>query len=319
MRPSPIATDAFQIVKEDGAVAYAQVLFSAWCDWNDHPRHQKNARSTHAQQELFAQKATGSLQQQRYQVVGAEWEGRWYKVDGHRRTVLWQTGQLPPPESLQVTLYRVQSLEALNKLYRVFHAPSATDTSYAIIVAAFREQKLQLNSMRLRKGYIADALNIALRGATRAHQSPAQPPLDLAQAVAVFRDELLTLDQINPPREVYQSGVVAAALVGLALYPQAQAFFSKLARKEGAKQQGRLDPIEATLVQIDHIKHDKTSRAKVLQADLCARTLRALRAWLDYSESDPQYWFKNKMRAVDMTDYIIELKNKKEILHNPAL
>jgi hypothetical protein len=141
------------------------------------------------------------------------------------------------------------------------------------------------------------------------------PEIDIYKAVAVFKEELMRLDSVDPQPEVFYSGVVAAALIALSLSSQGLEFFQRLALREGNKQKGRMDPVEAVLVYVDRLKQERSSWVNAQQEDLCARTLRAFLAWKDAQEGKGQYWFKAKIRAVDLQPFITEMKTKKHIAH----
>lgn len=311
-----------RILADAGGVITAEMTVEAWIALPDHP-HQRNtarhARAAHLQQ---ARGATGAVANQLAHVVAARLDGAYYKVDGHSRSYLWAQGKLPRPAVLHVTIYPVESRAELDALYEVFDASTAAKTRYDQIYGAFRECGFQPRSKRLRHGFLNDALNIALRGGIRGQQSRALPEVNLYRAVAVFRPELELLDGIDPEPRPFYSGVVAAALIGLALYPPERVldFFTKLQNGEGNRKDGRSDPVDAVLNVIQQMTLEKRAAQTGLQADLCARALRGLVTWLAGPETQRnQYWLKTSIHAIHLEPLLAELKAKKGIRDDPTL
>lgn len=312
----------FRLLAEAGGVITAEMTVAAWIALPNHP-HQRNtvrhARAVHLQQ---ARAATGAVASQLAHVVAARLDGTYYKVDGHTRSYLWEQGRLPHPPMLHVTIYPVASRAELDALYEVFDASTAAKTRYDQVYGGFRECGFQPRSKRLRHGFLNDALNIALRGGIRGQQSRALPEVNLYRAVAVFRPELELLDGIDPEPRPFYSGVVAAALIGLVLYPPARVldFFTKLQHGEGNRKDGRSDPVDAVLNVIQQMTLEKRAAQTTLQADLCARTLRGLVTWLAGPETQRnQYWLKTSIHAINLEPLLAELKAKKGIQNDPTL
>ncbi|MFO1351547.1 MAG: hypothetical protein U1F68_13120 [Gammaproteobacteria bacterium] len=304
----------FRILSDNGKIITAEMTVQDWCELPDHPRQRNTARHAHAGHWMLAKQAKGAVLDHLAHVTAAVLEGNYYKVDGHTRAYLWETGQLKAPDTLHVTMYRVASKAELNELYTVFDTQSAAETSFDKVFGAYREHGLTLTSKRLKNGFIVDALNIALRGVTRANQDKRKfPEIDIYKAVGAFKDELMLLDGVNPQPEVYYSGVIAAALIALSLYPHGIDFFQKLAGREGNKRNGRMDPVEAVLVFVDRLKQERSSWVNAQQEELCARTFRAFLAWEQGRQDKGQFWFKSKLRAIDVRPFIQEMKVKKAI------
>ncbi len=326
VEPLPISTavrePAFRVLADTGSIVTASLAVEDWIALPDHPHHRNTVRHASAAHLGQAKRATGALASLLAHVVAACWEGAYYKVDGHTRSYLWERGELPRPDGLHVTIYRVASRAELDALYEAFDVSTAIKTGYDQVLAGFRDCGLQLRSKRLRQGFLNDTLNIALRGATRELQDPASPELDVYRAVAVFKPELEWLDGIDPQPSPFYSGVVAAALVGLALFETKRVlgFFDKLNRKEGNRKNGRSDPVDAVLIAIERMSLEKTAARTSLQGDLCARALRGLLTWLDGpKKSRHQYWLQYSIHAVNMAPLLADLKARKEIVDIPTL
>ncbi len=320
--PPAVGEPAFHVLADSGPIVTASLSVESWIALPDHPHHRNTVRHAGAVHLALAKRATGALASLLAHVVAARWDDTHYKVDGHTRAYLWERGELPRPDRLHVTVYRVASRAELDALYEAFDASTAIKTGYDQVLAGFRDCGLRLRSKRLRQGFLNDALNIALRGATRELQDPAAPELDVYRAVAAFEPELRLLDGIDPQPSPFYSGVVAAALIGLALFEPKRVlgFFDKLNRKEGNRKNGRSDPVDAVLIAIERMGLEKTAARTALQGELCARALRGLLTWLDGpKKSRHQYWLQNAIQAVNVVPLLADLKARKGIADVPTL
>src|ERR1700726_3177704 len=89
------AREDWKVLADLGASYTVQMTPACWSSLADHPRErdaQRQARKTHWQ---LARAARGAVLESLRWVVGAEWEGQVYKVDGHTRSLLWKNGALP--------------------------------------------------------------------------------------------------------------------------------------------------------------------------------------------------------------------------------
>ena len=312
----------FQILADTGSIVTAKMTVNDWIALPNHPHQRNTVRHAGAVHLKQAKEATGAVASLLAHVVAARWEGRYYKVDGHTRGYLWEQGELPRPDHLHVTLYPVASRAELDALYEAFDTSTAIRTGYDQVLAGFRDCGLQLQSKRLRQGFLNDALNIALRGATRELQDHHLPELDVYRAVAVFKPELELLDGIDPQPLPFYSGVVAAALIGLTLFSPKRVldFFGKLNRGEGNRKNGRSDPVDAVLIVVERMNMEKNAARTSLQSELCGRTLRGLLTWLDGpKKSRHQYWLQYLIHAVNLEPLIADMKTKKGLQGIPTL
>ena len=301
----------------NGAPATLELAASAWTSALDHPSHSAGPTDQHW---AFMKNASGSLRETLRQVVGCKWEGALYKLDGHVRAGLWRNGAVAAPATVRATIYFPESEREFYDLYRVHHATSSALSRLDEIQAAFRENELSLNSRRLKHGLLVQAFTLALRGRIRVASD--ETPVDLRNAVGLFRDELLLLDKAMPSAEIFQTGVVAAALICLTLYPKHEVFFEKLAQEKGNKRDGLMDPVECVLSLVEKIRNQGTASIDAVQEDLCARTVRA---FLAHMRGDPEifdgrvnntmkrYWFKRMIQGVDLDAYVQRVRRKKKI------
>ena len=295
-------------------VAEVEMPWEAWTKIRPHPRA-RNVQK-HAQAKHWKRKNDSPvLQEARRRVSAAELDGDWFQVDGITRSHLWATGQLAPPEKVHITLYRVASRAELNELFGTFDAATAARHQYDQVYGAAREAGVELTSHRMKQGYLISALQIALFG----HDVPegadeVREGFDVYEATSLFAPELVALDKISPKWDVFITGVIAAALVGLALKPQEVEFWQLLSEERGSKKQGLSDPIEALLTVIRETRREQ-AWSRPQQADLCAR---ALNAWQTYTSTGvrKETMYKRKLRAIDLEPIINECREAKGL---PAL
>lgn len=307
---------SLKIIFDDGRSAIAEMAVEDWIQTKDHPLH----KSKPPKASQFAKRG-GPLEDTLRHVIGAEWNGELYKVDGHDRAELWRQGSLRAPETVRVTLYRPQSESDFHRLYTAMRAPEAAISRMDTVQAAFREHSLKLESRRLKQGHLYQALSLAIQG--RIKETGNAAPIDVSWAVGVFRDELEALDSVNPRSEIYQTGLVAAGLIGLALYPDSLEFFERISNDEGNKVNGFMDPVECVLSIVNTIRLQQTSTIEAVQEDLCARTLRAQLAWIrgdresfetKVNNTMKRYWFKRTIQAADIEDAVRKMRRRKKIL-----
>lgn len=279
-----------------------------WAELPMHPRQRNTERHSKARHWKAAAVADGAIAAVLRHVAAAELDGRLYKVDGHTRTLLWLQGKLPAPETVIVTVFHVRDETELLSLYSVFDAPSAAEHPTDQIFGAYRQHGIEITSPRLRSGQITVALGIALLGRSYKPARHTTRRVDPYVAVGIFREELQNVDRFRVDWQVFASGVLATALLCLALHPQQTEFWELLSKRQGTKQQGTMDPIEAVLQEINAMRNAKKSAVARSQVELAGRTMRAFQAWLHREEPGNQYWFSNRIRELDLDPYIAEVK-----------
>lgn len=259
--------------------------------------HWKRAKSAASATQLYLSMVTAAI-------CGADV----YKIDGHARAELWRRGYLRSPGRVTVVLYEISGDRELTEFYNAVQRGARQ--FYEQVRTIYEQLGISIRSPRLSRGFIIDALNIVTRGAPRGKQDKRsyREEIDLRETVRHFRPEIEMIDSINPPFDIFYSGVLAAAFLTLALNPQRLTFFAKLAAKQGTKLQGRMDPIESVLNLLDSARLKKTQAQT--QIDLCARTIRAINTW-DLGENNPRYWMKNIVTPVDLPSVVREVKRLK--------
>jgi hypothetical protein len=291
----------------------------AWIDLPDHPRCRDTARHVRKRQWALLRTARGPVFESLRWVVAAEVGGEVWKVDGHARALLWERGGLRRPDSVFAKVFRCQSLAELNDLYSTFDHPAAAETLFDRISGAYRQHQLTLKSERLRSGTIADALYIAWRGVPHSiDKGGDEDDVDIYQVVGAFGPELRLLDTVDPQNDLFYTGIVAAALLSLALDPQLIGYFGRLSRRQGSKREGLLDPVEALLHMISRLKQGRGAWVKAQQEQLCAAALTGAFAW-QTGESHPHYWVRETLPAADTHGVVRRVREHKRVqAENPA-
>ena len=287
---NPLATAAlhrgelqpsWHVLADHGASYTVRMPLETWLRLPAHPRR-RDARKQAKNIIDFARAAGGAQAERLRWVSAADVGGEIFKVDGHARAFLWASHELAAPAEVFATVYRCQSRDDLNALYSSFDAPDSAETMYDRVCGAYHEHGLVLQSKRLRYGTIVDALHIAVHGVGRAGDAS---QLDVYAAVGLFKDELQTLDKVDPQPEIFVTGLVAAGLLGLATEPRSYEFFSRLSALQGSKRDGLNDPIETILVKAREIQKANSTRQRVMHVELCGAALVALERWLEGPEA----------------------------------
>lgn len=314
-----VAIPGLNVLSDDGRIITGRMAVADWIAVPSHPRQRDSDRHARARHWAEARHAEGAVLDHLGHVKAALLDGVLYKIDGHTRALLWTRGELPTPTGVHVTVYRVRSRAELNALYGTVDAESAAERQQDKISGAYRESGLVLSSTRLKSGMIGSALNIALRGLVRRNQPRDAKPIDVYRAVHLFRQELEILDRLDPPNDLFQTGLIAAALLMLALEPRSEDFFRAVATRSGNMRGGRADPVQAVIELVAPLLRTGRARNQLEQEDLCARSLRAAKIWLG-GERSRDYWLLNKPRAETILDYCQKVKALKGMsLDDPDL
>jgi hypothetical protein len=199
----------------------------------------------------------------------------------------------------------------LHHLYSTFDHPAAAETLFDRVSGAYYQHQLTLKSERLKNGMIGDALYIAWRGVARTMDKDGdEDEMDIYNVVGTFGPELSLLDTVNPQNDVFQTGIVAAALLSLALDREHIGYFDRVSKREGSKRVGLLDPVEALLHMIGELKRRGSAWGKAQQQELCAAALTGAFAW-KAGESHPHYWVKEALPPADIHEIVYRVREHK--------
>jgi hypothetical protein len=297
-----------------GASYTVEMPVETWINLADHPRRRDTERHARkAEWEQFARMAQGPVLEMLRWVAAGQVGDQVWKVDGHTRALRWKNGSLRRPDSVLATVFRCESRQALYDLYSTYDHPAAAETLYDRVSGAFHQHGLQPKSERLRSATIGEALYIAWRGAARAlDKGSDEDDVDVYNVVGVFASELALLDSVNPQNDTFQSGVVAAALLCLALDPQLIGYFDQVSKREGSKQRGMFDPVEALLHMVSEVKVRRGAWGRAQQQELCAAALTGAFAW-KAGESHPHYWVREGLPPADIQEVVSQVRKHKRL------
>jgi hypothetical protein len=302
------------VTADHGGSFTVEMSVDAWIGLADHPRRRDTERHIRKPEwELLQRRAQGPVLEMLRWVVAGQVGDQVWKVDGHSRALLWSRGSLPRPKSIFAKVFRCDSREALYDLYSTFDHPAAAETLFDRVSGAYHQHQLTLKSERLKNGMIGDALYIAWRGVARTMDKEAdEDDMDIYKVVGTFAPELSLLDSVNPQNDLFQTGVLAAALLSLALDPQLIGYFGQLSKREGNKRQGLLDPVEALLHMVGTLKDRRGAWGKAQQQELCAAALTGAFAW-KAGDSHPHYWVKESLPPADIHELVRRVRERKRL------
>ena len=292
-----------RVLIDAGGASYAlEMPVAEWIALPDHPRQRDTVRQAAKGHWDLARCAVGPVAESHRWVVAAELEGALYKVDGHTRGYLWNLGQLEKPASVYATVYRCSTRAELIDLYGTFDSQAAVEKQQDRVTGAMRQLKLNFHSKRLRYGAITDALSIAMRGVARGVDAFGQDydDFDVYVAMEQFTPELRLLDAVDPQPEVFHTGVVAAALLSLALDARTIEFWLKVSKPISKKKDDpRVTPMQAIHRLMKDTKEQGTGRDKVTQEAICATVLGAIERWR-LGDSELTYWVTDRIEPGDV-------------------
>lgn len=281
----------------------------AWISVTGHPRQRNTERHAKAAHWKKAAECDGAAKDALRHVDAAVLNGDWFKVDAHTRALKWARGELDAPETVIVNCYRVETKDELNNLYATYDNLSASEKSFEKGFGALRAAGIELQGTRLKSGYVMTPLQIALgapiRGGAKAED------FDIYRAVESFGEELKMLDELQPDTNIFSAGVIASALIGFTLHPRETEFYRRLTADEGIKQGPKRDPVEAALAEIRQLKQEGGARHRKAHTDLAARVLNAYLTFVAHGPEDDDYWFKSKLRAIDLEPKIAQVRASK--------
>lgn len=307
--PEPQRSEPEWTVLSDkgGASFTVEMPIATWISLPPHPLHRNVEKHAARDQWKLAKRAHGAVAESLRWLIGAQYDGHVYKLDGHTRAYLWANHRLPVPSSVFATIYRCKSRDEFLELYTSFETQPNTGRQQDRVAGAMREIGLELKSRRLRHGSFADVLSLAWRGKTRGMDSTGRKyeEFDIRQALSSFAPELRLLDSIGPTPEVFYTGVCAAALLALAAEPKTIEFFKDVANPaQSRREQPPYTPVQVVRREIELLRQRKKSaRDRNAQETLCALVLGAIDLWQS-GPSTPGFYSDGTVQPVRVIDRV---------------
>lgn len=174
-------------------------------------------------------------------------DGSRFKIDGHTRAYKWASGEVEnAPLHVDVKVYGCRNLAAVTKLYGRFDSKLAAETTRDQIEGAVRRAGISFTSAMLKGGKFANAVK-RLHGEIFVYDPQRwSDPNAMADAIWMFREELLLLDSVHPSPARFTTGVVQAALATFMAHgEEALPFWQAYAANAGQKSRTQMDAIQA--------------------------------------------------------------------------
>ncbi|TAZ20694.1 hypothetical protein ELH77_18995 [Rhizobium ruizarguesonis] len=184
-------------------------------------------------------------------------DGRLMKLDGHSRSFLWMSGQVPAPEVIYADVWDCQTEEDAKDLYMTFDSQDAVENSMDRIFGGLKEKGIKFQSEFMQSGRFSAAMRIAdetLYGWKKYHSVRGQAFYDM---LFNWLPELTLLDECRPSRKKFIAPVMAAALLTFRRHgADANAFWSTYSAGKGTKVDGEMDAVQAFQERIYRLTRD---------------------------------------------------------------
>lgn len=161
-------------------------------------------------------------------------------------------------------------------------------------------------------GNILLALALAVRGMPRTWQ-PEEQPVTRQSGWAIYEDEIALLDPIIPQLRIFQSGVLGAALITVAIEPKAVEFWRLLNDESWTRySDGRIDPAGWLLQQIlRHSGNCEIALRPDYQQYLFQASLAAAMAWCESRKIGKTVWLSSEPHRVEVGQVLESVRSKK--------
>ena len=172
----------------------------------------------------------------------------------------------------------------------------------------------EYESKLFRAGNILLALALAIRGIPRTWQAE-ERPVTRESGWAIYVDEIDLLDPINPQLRIFQSGVLAAALITLALDPAVITFWEAVNEERWTRHKdGRYDPAGWLLQQIlRHSGNREIALRPEYQHYLFQVALAAALAWSEGEKEGKPVWLRARPSLVAIDELIETVRRRKNL------
>lgn len=173
-------------------------------------------------------------------------DGSRYKVDGHTRTAVWANGLAGSPATLIVDVYACADISSAQQLYDRFDNTTAAESGTDRVTGAYRQAGISPQTPILKSGEISTAVRQLYHYVTRTAPKKETKNAAINEGVLMFAREIELLDEVQPTRALFPSGIIMGALITLRAEPEnAAEFWSQYATGSGTKHDKRMDSVEA--------------------------------------------------------------------------
>lgn len=161
-----------------------------------------------------------------------------WKLDGHTRAYLWETGKLEKPEYVKVDIYYVRNRQEAEDLYNCFDNRDAVETTADLIHGSLRSLGIHFESPLL----------VSHRFKTSIGCIKVCRTMSEYECISMLQDELVELDSWMLPRKI-NTGIVGYVLLDLFVREHnrlmLREFFTKFSNDEGMKTGKSFDGVYA--------------------------------------------------------------------------
>ena len=197
--------------------------------------------------------------------------GRQFKLDGHTRSFLWESGELEAPQWVYADVYEVAGVNEAIELYKHFDNASAAENATDRLTGAYRLHDILPISRLLTQGGITSAFQL-IEGK--------QP---IYQSVKKWKYELLALDSLDLQPERLPASLIAAALLTVRRHPKdAPTFWSLFNEDKGSRSGGKSCGVD----ELSRIVADARARRLLAsgryanRASLAGRAISCCESWV---------------------------------------
>lgn len=207
-----------------------------------------------------------------HQIVGAFElpDGTRCKANGHTRSMLWASGEIPMPKEVLVIISYPQNDEEMRERYYSYDNSLSTEDTKDKIYGASRALGVQFKSKMCQSGRFGNAFNMA-------------SPRNMKESFDQFefwKNDLLALDQLGPTSVNFPNPIVAAFLLtyrkhGASVIP----FWRSWAEQSGIKDHNGRDSVDTLAVWLSAIKKEGWGNYKST-GKILGITLYVIESWL---------------------------------------
>jgi hypothetical protein len=207
-----------------------------WASVPDNPRQRDTECRAAKARHLNTLEAAHTL------VHMAEWGAGRCKLEGHTRALKWMQSPETAPESIDVRVYVVDSIEEAKRLYGHFNSKEEGERSNDRLFGALRENEITPVSDFVRKAKFSNAVSMAHAFYV---EHSRHKPLSVYEKVAFFREEIVLLDRIAGASKRMIGPVVCCFLMAAHKHgPAVMDFFQRYILDGGAKDGRRKDCVQ---------------------------------------------------------------------------
>lgn len=165
------------------------------------------------------------------------------KVDGHTRTLGWNTKALQRPSEVVVEIISVQNIGQALDVYDEYNNHITSKDGKDEMYSLFKVVGFSSESTAIRDGGVRSALSILGDGR------------EIKYLVNEWINEIRTVDTFNCSKRLVTSGYLSAAFLSVRKHGDAvYDFWNRFASRAGAKSNGKLDAVEALSEHLQSIK-----------------------------------------------------------------